>query len=34
VRLDVEGFARDLKLSGDVTSSEGEGGVYVFDQIR
>jgi antirestriction protein len=34
VRLDVEAFARDLELSGDVTSSEGDGGVYVFDQIR
>jgi len=34
VTLDVEGFARDLELSGDVTTSEGEGGVYVFDRNR
>jgi antirestriction protein len=31
VTLDVEGFARDLELSGDITTSEGDGGVYVFD---
>ena len=30
VRLDTEGFARDLELSGDVTSSEGDDGVYLF----
>ncbi len=34
VRFDVAGFARDLELSGDMTTSEGEGGVYVFDQNR
>ena|SRR5579862_158535 len=34
VRLDIEGFARDLELSGDITTSEGDGGVYVFDQNR
>jgi len=34
VHLDVEGFARDLELSGDVTASEGDGGVYVFDPTR
>jgi antirestriction protein len=30
VRFDVEGFARDLELSGDIMTSEGDGGVYVF----
>jgi len=34
VKLDVEGFARDLELSGDITTSEGDGGVYVFDPSR
>lgn len=34
VTVDVEGFARDLELSGDITTSEGDGGVYVFDQNR
>jgi antirestriction protein len=34
VTLDVEGFARDLELSGDITTSEGDGGVYVFDPSR
>ena len=32
VHLDVEGFARDLELSGDITASDTDGGVYVFDQ--
>ncbi|HLX88444.1 MAG TPA: antirestriction protein ArdA [Acidimicrobiales bacterium] len=31
VKLDVEGFARDLELSGDLTVSAGDGGVYVFE---
>jgi antirestriction protein len=31
VKVDVEGFARDLELGGDITTSEGDGGVYVFD---
>ncbi len=31
ITLDVEGFARDLELGGDITTSEGDGGVYVFD---
>lgn len=31
VRFDVEGFARDLELSGDIWTSNGDGGVYVFD---
>jgi len=31
VTFDVEGMARDLELSGDITSSEGDGGVYIFD---
>jgi antirestriction protein len=30
VRFDVEGFARDLELSGDIMTSEGDGGIYVF----
>jgi antirestriction protein len=34
VTFDVEGFARDLELSGDITTSEGDGGVYVFDANR
>jgi len=31
VELDVAGLARDLEFSGDITTSEGDGGVYVFD---
>lgn len=31
IRFDIEGFARDLELSGDITTSDGDGGVYVFD---
>jgi|HubBroStandDraft_6_1064221.scaffolds.fasta_scaffold08601_8 antirestriction protein len=31
VRLDIEGFARDLELAGDIWTSPGDGGVYVFD---
>lgn len=31
VRLDVEGFARDLELGGDVSCVEEDGGVHVFD---
>jgi antirestriction protein len=34
VKLDVEAFARDLQYSGDVTGSEGNNGVYLFDQNR
>lgn len=34
VTVDVDGFARDLEYSGDVTSSEGDNGVYLFDQNR
>jgi antirestriction protein len=34
VTVNVEGFARDLEYSGDVTASEGDGGVYLFDQTR
>jgi antirestriction protein len=33
VKLDVEGFARDLELGGDIIASEGDGGVYVFDGL-
>jgi antirestriction protein len=31
VRFDYEAFARDLELSGDITTSEGDGGVYIFE---
>lgn len=31
IKLDVEGFARDLELGGDIWTSDGDGGVYVFD---
>ena len=30
VKFDVESFAHDLELSGDVTTSEGDGGVHLF----
>jgi antirestriction protein len=30
-RFDYEAFARDLELSGDITTSEGDGGVYIFE---
>ncbi len=33
VRIDIEAFARDLESSGSITTSEGDGGVYVFDEI-
>ena len=33
VKLDVEGFARDLELGGDIITSVGDGGVYVFDGL-
>ena len=32
VRVDLAGFARDLEYSGDVASSEGDNGVYLFDR--
>lgn len=31
VTLDAAAFARDLQLGGDITTSEGDGGVYVFN---
>jgi antirestriction protein len=34
VTVNVEGFARDLEYSGDITASEGDNGVYLFDQLR
>jgi antirestriction protein len=34
VWIDYEGFARDLELSGDITTSEGDGGVYIFEGHR
>lgn len=34
VFIDYEGIARDMELSGDVTTSEGDGGVYVFEGHR
>ncbi|KJF16978.1 antirestriction protein ArdA [Acidithrix ferrooxidans] len=33
IRVDIEAFARDLELSGSISTSEGDGGVYVFDEI-
>lgn len=34
VTVDVDGFTRDLEYSGDITASEGDDGVYVFDALR
>lgn len=34
VRLDVDGFAKDLELSGDIVTSEGDDGVYIFDAMH
>jgi antirestriction protein len=34
IQFDYEGFARDMELSGDITSSEGDGGVYIFEGTR
>jgi antirestriction protein len=31
VQIDFEGFGRDLELSGDITTSAGDGGIYIFD---
>jgi antirestriction protein len=31
VKIDIEGFARDLELSGDITVAHHAGGVWVFD---
>jgi antirestriction protein len=31
VEVDVEGFARDLELSGDITTVEHDRGVWIFD---
>jgi antirestriction protein len=31
VRFDVKAFSRDLEISGDVMTSEGDGGIYVFN---
>jgi antirestriction protein len=31
VRVDVEAFARDLELGGDVTAIEHDGGVWIFE---
>ncbi len=30
IRLDIEAFARDLLYGGDIMTSEGDGGIYVF----
>lgn len=32
--IDYEGFARDMEMSGDITTSEGDGGVYIFEGHR
>ena len=34
VTVDVDGFACDLELSGELTASEGDDGVYLYDQTR
>ena len=34
VSVDSDGFARDLEYSGDIAASDGDGGVYLFDQNR
>ncbi len=31
VQVDFEGFGRDLELSGDISTSAGDGGIYIFD---
>ncbi|HVB01977.1 MAG TPA: antirestriction protein ArdA [Acidimicrobiales bacterium] len=31
VKIDVEGMARDMEVGGQITTSSGDGGVYVFD---
>jgi antirestriction protein len=33
VKFDVEGFARDLELSGDVGTSQAGNGIYVFSVV-
>jgi len=34
LRFDYEGFARDMEMYGDISTSEGDGGVYVFEGPR
>jgi antirestriction protein len=34
VHIDIDAFARDMELSLDVLTSEGDGGVYVFEGGR
>ena len=34
VHLDIEGFARDLQLSGSIATSEDSAGVHIFDLER
>lgn len=34
VTVDVGGFARDLQYSGELNVSQGDDGVYLFDQTR
>jgi hypothetical protein len=31
VRVDTEAFARDAELGGMIMTSEGDGGIYVFE---
>jgi antirestriction protein len=31
VHVDYEAMARDMEMSGDITTSEGDGGVYIFE---
>ena len=34
IQFDYEGFARDMEMSGDITTSDGDGGVYIFEGTR
>jgi hypothetical protein len=31
VQIDTAGFARDMELGGSIMTSEGDGGIYVFE---
>lgn len=33
IHVDYEALGRDMELSGDITTSEGDGGVYVFSGV-
>jgi antirestriction protein len=34
VRIDAEAFARDMEVGGMISTSEGDGGIYVFQEGR